>query len=849
MITSFSKDTLKTPEKSRKPASMHVNDGPNNDPDRVASPALSVRSHGENLNGRASAVSRDHVENKKNLASGDLRENVLPAQLASDRSTPDVKPNSTTRNSSIADSIPLRTSSLHQQHNNSPRSNRSKTRSSKSSDKSRRRSEPFTKATPPELETDPVPALWEELGEEDHTVKRIKELKKQQEERRRQTIMFPEHGIGSASESSLTSAAQATDAGNESNAAPRARPTTKKAAPAVDNSKAHRILGITKTLSTPRAEDLPASNSIISNGQAALINGRPSSPQLARDQGVSTSHARPSSSNATHSPHLSLDYSYAAAVDALGGVRPAQITTGTSQRISDPPKRRSLVLEGLDLKLDTVIAPSRPETLAVPSPISSAQKKKHRKSEQWLHPDLPDINQKKNRRKSMNDARIPDDEYIAARRDSIEDAVDSYLHNPRLSRTVRHPQTGRLISYSDVGDPNGAVVIVCVGMGLTRYVTAFYDELAATLRLRLITPDRPGVSASEPYRERDHSGPLSWPDDVLTICHDLGITQFSILAHSAGAIYALATALILPHCIRGKVQLLAPWIPPSQLEDVSSKSSSATPVGALPRSQRLLRVLPTPFLKAANSGFMAGATASLKPASKRRSPNTKYDSSDSTRPSSRDNTPSKKSKKRPEPLRRESLMLMDQTPMQSTAHTFPLPVVPEDEDTASTALKRESLKLGATATPTEADFSFAAVSLQAAEHAARERQTIYSSLLTERTWMLATREANPAVDLLVCLERQRGIGFRYVDVKTEVVITHGSGDRRVPVENVRWVGERMNRRSWTDEAESGRKRGGCEVRVLEGEGHGLMASPLVMAGVLEEIAGEWRGWGLAERKG
>jgi hypothetical protein len=34
----------------------------------------------------------------------------------------------------------------------------------------------------------------------------------------------------------------------------------------------------------------------------------------------------------------------------------------------------------------------------------------------------------------------------------------------------------------------------------------------------------------------------------------------------------------------------------------------------------------------------------------------------------------------------------------------------------------------------------------------------------------------------------------------------------------------------------------CEVRVLEGEGHGLMASAAVMGGVLMEIAREWDDW-------
>jgi len=94
--------------------------------------------------------------------------------------------------------------------------------------------------------------------------------------------------------------------------------------------------------------------------------------------------------------------------------------------------------------------------------------------------------------------------------DSIDDAVESYLCSPRLSQKIKHPQTGRVISFSEVGDPNGSAVFCCVGMGLTRYITAFYDELALTLKLRLITPDRPGVGDSEPYAEGTAT-PLSWP--------------------------------------------------------------------------------------------------------------------------------------------------------------------------------------------------------------------------------------------------------------------------------------------------------------------------------------------------
>jgi pimeloyl-ACP methyl ester carboxylesterase len=105
-----------------------------------------------------------------------------------------------------------------------------------------------------------------------------------------------------------------------------------------------------------------------------------------------------------------------------------------------------------------------------------------------------------------------------------------------------------------------------------------------------------------------------------------------------------------------------------------------------------------------------------------------------------------------------------------------------------------------------------------------ERREIHDSRLTLSIWAHATTNANPAVDLLVCLERQRDIGFMYKDITRSVVIHHGSKDTRVPVENVKWLGRAMRK---------------CEVRVLEGEGHGLMASAAVMGSVLEEMSKEW----------
>lgn len=41
----------------------------------------------------------------------------------------------------------------------------------------------------------------------------------------------------------------------------------------------------------------------------------------------------------------------------------------------------------------------------------------------------------------------------------------------------------------------------------------------------------------------------------------------------------------------------------------------------------------------------------------------------------------------------------------------------------------------------------------------------------------------------------------------------------------------------------------CEVRVLKGEGHSLMASAKIMAEVLTEVAREWEDWARVTREG
>ena len=219
-------------------------------------------------------------------------------------------------------------------------------------------------------------------------------------------------------------------------------------------------------------------------------------------------------------------------------------------------------------------------------------------------------------------------------------------------------------------------------------------------------------------------------------------------------------------------------------------------VGQLPKSQRLLRVLPTPFLKVANSGFMTATSASLSPKTTGTPPKS------ARRKTWKADQPA--SPLLQQHTRHESIMLMDQN------------VMPPGTALSMAGGSGSGQRKGGLAE--------------------QERRREYDARLTLAIWSLATTNANPAVDLLVCLERSQPIGFRYVDINKQVVIHHGNKDTRVPVDNVKWLGRTMRR---------------CEVRVLEGEGHGLMASASVMGEVLTEMAREWDEWDRAvkERRG
>ncbi|KAF5377571.1 hypothetical protein D9615_005226 [Tricholomella constricta] len=149
---------------------------------------------------------------------------------------------------------------------------------------------------------------------------------------------------------------------------------------------------------------------------------------------------------------------------------------------------------------------------------------------------------------------------------SASQEVAKYLRSARLTtllRLTRSPHASSdnplTVSLSDLGSPTGYPVVVFLGLGCVRHIMGLYDEMAEILNLRLITIDRWGLGRTEP-RSKSAKGIMQWASVVEEVLDLLHIGQCSIMAHSAGAPYALSFANKVPGRIRGDICLLAPWV-------------------------------------------------------------------------------------------------------------------------------------------------------------------------------------------------------------------------------------------------------------------------------------------------
>ena len=87
----------------------------------------------------------------------------------------------------------------------------------------------------------------------------------------------------------------------------------------------------------------------------------------------------------------------------------------------------------------------------------------------------------------------------------------------------------------------------CHGWPSSRTMAELTDQAARDLGVRIISPDRPGISGSAFQANRKL---IDWPPIAREIADELGIDQFHILAISGGAPYAYVTAWEMPQRVR-----------------------------------------------------------------------------------------------------------------------------------------------------------------------------------------------------------------------------------------------------------------------------------------------------------
>jgi pimeloyl-ACP methyl ester carboxylesterase len=116
---------------------------------------------------------------------------------------------------------------------------------------------------------------------------------------------------------------------------------------------------------------------------------------------------------------------------------------------------------------------------------------------------------------------------------------------------------GRVLAYDVYGAADGTPVIFNHGFSDSRLIRNPDEALTASLGVRVIAADQPGVGGSSPQPKRRM---VDWGRDMRELADELGIDAFNVAGHSGGSPHALSVALAMPDRAR-KVVLASPVAP------------------------------------------------------------------------------------------------------------------------------------------------------------------------------------------------------------------------------------------------------------------------------------------------
>jgi pimeloyl-ACP methyl ester carboxylesterase len=121
--------------------------------------------------------------------------------------------------------------------------------------------------------------------------------------------------------------------------------------------------------------------------------------------------------------------------------------------------------------------------------------------------------------------------------------------------SVVHTPDGRALSYLEVGDPSGPLVLHNHGGPSSRLEALLLADCASANRIRLVCVDRPGMGQSDPQQHRSYSG---WADDLTAVADALGYHDFGVTGWSEGGPWALAAAAYIDPARLRHVSSIAP---------------------------------------------------------------------------------------------------------------------------------------------------------------------------------------------------------------------------------------------------------------------------------------------------